>query len=97
MSRPDRLFHVEGLITAPFTYLRWLGDRAGMETLTKVWDKVVIDRASDLDEWVPHIKELLDRQVRVFGYVNNHYSGHAPENVAYLEQRLTDPVPADSR
>jgi hypothetical protein len=34
-------------VTADFTYIRWLGDRKGIEMLTKVWDKTIIDRSSE--------------------------------------------------
>jgi len=32
------------LITADFTYVRWLGNRKGIEEKTKTWDKVIVDR-----------------------------------------------------
>ena len=28
-------------VTTDFVYVRWLGDRKGMETLTTTWDKTV--------------------------------------------------------
>ncbi len=46
------------LVTSDFTYVRWLGDRKGIEKQTTTWDKTVIDRTSDLKNWV----ELLRRK-----------------------------------
>jgi len=93
MSRPDELFAKEGILTGPSAYIRWLGDRHGIEKITTTWDETVIDRRSDLERWAPHIKELLDRRFPIFGYVNNHYAGYAPATVELLEdllQRLGD-------
>jgi uncharacterized protein YecE (DUF72 family) len=39
-------------ITADWTYIRWLGDRKGIENVTKTWDKIVVDRSSQLAGWV---------------------------------------------
>ncbi len=30
--------------TADFAYVRWLGDRAGIEKLTREWNRTVINR-----------------------------------------------------
>ncbi len=88
MPRPDALFRHDGVVTADFVYIRWLGDRKGIEKLTTIWGEPVIDRARDLEEWIPPIKTLLDRKVQVFGYVNNHYSGHAPHDLELLLREL---------
>ena len=65
-----------------------LGDRYGIEKITTTWNEVVVDRDKALDGWIPHIKDALDKKLQVFGYVNNHYSGYAPENVDYLLDHL---------
>jgi uncharacterized protein YecE (DUF72 family) len=92
MARPDQLFNKSDIQTGRFHYLRWLGDRYGIEKITTTWNEVVVDRDKALDGWIPHIKDALDKKLQVFGYVNNHYSGYAPENVDYL----LDHLPADS-
>ncbi len=50
---------------------------------------MIVDRAADLNAWVPGIKHTLDQQVAVFGYVNNHYSGHARPIVDTLQELLS--------
>jgi uncharacterized protein YecE (DUF72 family) len=52
MPRPWEMKDKFDLITADFTYVRWLGDRKGIEELTTTWDKVIVDRQGDLSEWV---------------------------------------------
>ena len=74
------------LITADFTYVRWLGDRNGIEKLTKTWEKVIVDRTSQLKSWVDYLQPIKKRGVTIFAYANNHYAGHGPATVAqFLE------------
>jgi uncharacterized protein YecE (DUF72 family) len=72
-------------ITSDFTYVRWLGDRKGIERLTKSWDKTIVDRTSQLKTWVDYLQPIKKRGVTIFAYANNHYAGHAP---ATIEQFL---------
>lgn len=90
MTRPDHLFRDKEVISAPFTYIRWIGDRKKIEKLTKVWDNTILDREVELRQWVPHVRALLDRGVEVFGYMSNHYTGHAPADVDRLAAILDE-------
>jgi uncharacterized protein YecE (DUF72 family) len=65
-------------ITADFTYVRWLGDRKGIEKLTKTWDKTIVDRGPQLRSWVDCLKPIKKRGVTIFAYANNHYAGFGP-------------------
>lgn len=78
MSPPDQLFKNTGCLTTNFAYIRWLGDRKGIENITKVWNETVVDRTRDIAAWAPHIQDMLDKSIDVYGYVNNHYGGYAP-------------------
>jgi uncharacterized protein YecE (DUF72 family) len=69
-------------ITADFTYIRWLGDRKGIEQVTKTWDKAVVDRTNQLNSWVDFCYPIKRRGVTIFGYANNHYAGHGPDTIA---------------
>jgi uncharacterized protein YecE (DUF72 family) len=73
-------------ITTDFTYVRWLGDRKGIEELTTTWDKTIIDRTSELETWVEVFKKFVARNIKIFGYANNHYAGHAPETVRLFQK-----------
>jgi uncharacterized protein YecE (DUF72 family) len=69
-------------ITSAFTYVRWLGDRKGIEKLTKAWDKTIVDRTSQLKSWVDYLQPIKKRGVTIYAYANNHYAGHGPATVA---------------
>lgn len=71
------------LVTADFSYVRWLGNRKVIEEQTTTWDKTVIDRASDLKNWVDLLKAMVnDKRIRkLFAFANNHYTGHGPATV----------------
>jgi uncharacterized protein YecE (DUF72 family) len=68
-------------ITADWTYIRWLGDRKGIEQQTTTWDKTVVDRTGELTSWVNYCYQIKNRGVMIYAYANNHYAGHAPATV----------------
>ena len=88
MPRPTALFEKFDPITAGFTYIRWLGDRKGIEQRTKTWDTVIVDRTQELAEWVEIVRKVHKRRIQIFAYANNHYAGHAPETVEQFQQML---------
>jgi hypothetical protein len=63
-------------ITADWTYIRWLGDRKGIEEQTTTWDKTVVDRTTELSSWVDYCYQIKRRGVLIYAYANNHYAGH---------------------
>jgi hypothetical protein len=65
----------------PESPVRWLGDRKGIERITTTWNKTVIDRTNEIRSWVDVCYETVRRGVKVFGYANNHYGGHAPATI----------------
>ncbi len=80
MPRPWEMKEKFDMITADFAYVRWLGDRKGIEKQTTKWDKTVIDRTSDLKNWVEVFKSLVSNSkvLKIFAFSNNHYAGHGP-------------------
>ena len=52
MPRPWEFKAKFDFVAADFAYVRWLGDRKGIEEQTTTWDKTVVDRRSDLMNWV---------------------------------------------
>jgi uncharacterized protein YecE (DUF72 family) len=69
-------------ITEDFTYIRWLGDRKGIEVMTDTWDRAVVDRTQELSSWVDFCYQTQRRGVTIYAYANNHYQGHGPATVA---------------
>jgi len=88
MPPPKVYAERKDILTADFSYVRLLGDRKGIEKITKTWSEVVVDRNRDNDAWTPFIRDMLAKGQQVFGYVNNHYSGYAVADVEYLADKL---------
>jgi len=84
MPPVEDLIEKQDVVTADFAYVRWLGDRKGIEARTVRWDKLIVDRAAEMDRWTPALVALLERRIEVFGYFNNHYAGHAPGSIELL-------------
>ena len=82
VPRPWEMKEPFDLITADFLYVRWLGDRKGIEKQT-TWDKIIVDRQEDLRRWVELLRGLvMDKRIRkILAYANNHYAGHGPSTV----------------
>jgi len=80
VPRPWEMKEQFDMITADFAYVRWLGDRKGIEKQTTTWDKTVVDRTSDLKNWVEVFKSLVSntKVLKIFAFSNNHYAGHGP-------------------
>jgi uncharacterized protein YecE (DUF72 family) len=81
MPRPQQWFQKFDPITADFTYVRWLGDRKGIEEKTKTWTKLIVDRAPDLAEWVEVLKTVHKRKIQILAFANNHYAGYGPGTI----------------
>jgi uncharacterized protein YecE (DUF72 family) len=90
MPRPREWFAKGDPLTTDFAYIRWLGDRKGIEEVTKVWDRTVVDRTSDLAEWVEACRKFLKQKIRVFAFANNHYGGHAPDTLKLFEKLMEE-------
>jgi uncharacterized protein YecE (DUF72 family) len=83
MPRPWEMKEKLDLVTTDFLYVRWLGDRHGIEKITHTWDKTVVDRKNDLKNWVDVLRWMVfNKQIRkLFAFANNHYAGHGPATV----------------
>jgi uncharacterized protein YecE (DUF72 family) len=81
MPRPWEVKDGLDLVTADFVYVRWLGDRKGIEALSTTRDKTVIDRTDDLKNWAGLFRQFVSRNLKVYAYANNHYAGHGPGTV----------------
>ena len=48
-----------------------------------MWDKTVVDRESDLVNWVEVFKSMVrnTKVLKLFAFANNHYGGHAPATI----------------
>ena len=80
MPHPKNLENYD-LITADFSYIRWLGNRKDIEKLTTTWNSTIIDRTADLQTWVDVCEKIQKRGITQYVYANNHYAGFAPATV----------------
>jgi uncharacterized protein YecE (DUF72 family) len=93
MTSADQLVGKQDVVTANFAYLRWLGDRKGIEEKTQRWDRIIIDRTREMETWIPIIRALLKRGINILGFFNNHYAGFAPGSIRLFREmweRLRD-------
>ena len=93
MSPVQQLLQKFDVVTAGFTYIRFLGDRKGIEEKTQHWDRILVDREHEMESWIPEIRRLLARRLTVYAYFNNHYAGFAPGSIALFREvwgRLKD-------
>ena len=87
MPRPQEIMQKWDALTGEFAYIRLLGDRYAIEEQTKVWDKNIVDRNHELNEWA-EVTNAVRERVPVYTYVNNHFAGHAPQTVREYLQTL---------
>lgn len=78
MPGPKQLFAKFDPITADFAYVRWLGDRKGIEEKTKIWNKLIVNRTAELGDWVEVLRKVSERKIQILAFANNHYAGFGP-------------------
>ena len=69
--------------TADFAYVRWMGPNRNLVD----YSRIQIDRSRELGAWAAVLPGLAQR-ARVYGYVNNHFAGHAPASLRELQSAL---------
>jgi uncharacterized protein YecE (DUF72 family) len=79
------------VFTAPFVYLRFLGNRKEMDGAVKqaqdaglrkhAFESLLKDRTGQMKAWIAPIKNMLAKGTPVYAYFNNHYAGYAPGSV----------------
>lgn len=98
MPRPQEYFDLGDPITANFSYIRWLGDRKSIEEQTTRWERVIVNRENEMEEWIRVIRQMLKRGINILGFFNNHYAGWGPGSVdvfnkVWRSSVMTDPDP----
>ncbi|MCD6563924.1 MAG: DUF72 domain-containing protein [Thermoproteales archaeon] len=67
--------------TADFSYFRWHGRGR------RPWYYYLYSE-EELKEWVPKIREAVDKNKVFYGYFNNHFRGYAPRNALQMLKLL---------
>jgi len=77
--------------TADFAYIRWLGPNRDLVDHSRIQ----VDRSRETEMWAGAIRGLAARVRTVYGYMGNHFAGHAPASAralqALLGQRPVEP------
>ncbi len=64
-------------------------DRKGIEKISESnWNKIYIDRQSELKQVASLVNELVSKKVDVFLNINNHYEGSAPLTIERIKKYL---------
>jgi len=81
MDPLHKLANVEGIYTAPFVYIRFLGNHKTMNAAVKQarkegrrkrdWESLIQDRRNQMKLWIPPLKDLASRQIPTYVYFNN--------------------------
>ena len=90
MPHPAHLAEDLELLTTDFAYCRLIGDRKAVDSLTKTFDRIVIDQEERLGPWADLLRGLLQRVPEVYVYANNHYAGHGPATADEIARRVGD-------
>ena len=79
------------VFTAPFVYIRFLGNHKEMDAAVREardkgtrrsdWESLLQDRTAEMKQWIPPIKALVAKDIPTYVYFNNHYAGYAPGSV----------------
>ncbi len=91
MDPLPKLMQRGDIFTAPFVYIRFLGNHKEMDAAVKRaiddgkrkrdWEDLIVDRSEQMRQWLPSIKEVVARQIPTYVYFNNHYAGYAPGSI----------------
>jgi uncharacterized protein YecE (DUF72 family) len=94
-----KLTNTEGIYTAPFVYVRFLGNHNAMDAAVKKareegkrkrdWESLLLDRAEPMKLWIPPLKNLAKKRIPTYVYFNNHYAGYAPGSVELFAKLLS--------
>jgi len=85
----EPLLPPETHVTADFAYVRWHGHGG------RLWYDYDYS-PSELESWVPRVKETTKKAKKVYGYFNNHFSANAVKNAVEILGMLEMATPAQT-
>ncbi len=84
------------VFTAPFVYIRFLGNHREMDEAVKKareegkrkrdWEGLIRDRTDSMRSWIGPIRDIASRGTPLYVYFNNHYAGYAPGSVELFQK-----------
>jgi uncharacterized protein YecE (DUF72 family) len=96
MDSLPKLVHRPEVFTAPFVYIRFLGNHKEMDAAVqrareessrkRDWECILVDRSKQMKPWINPIRNLVKKKIPVYVYFNNHYAGYAPGSIELFWQ-----------
>jgi len=86
MPRIDTLAQAVDLVTADFCYVRFMGDRKGLEKKTQKFDRIIEDKTDDMKIWVEELKKIVAKGTRTYTFFSNYYAGYGPGSAKLFEE-----------
>ena len=66
IPRPWKMNEKLDLITADFTYVRWLRALKGIEEKTMAWDRTIVYHTGELNEWLDVLMKCFSSEYQKF-------------------------------
>jgi uncharacterized protein YecE (DUF72 family) len=82
----DNLAKALDLVTADFCYVRFMGNRKGLESQTRRFDKIIEDKTDDMTLWGTEIKKIVSQGTRTYVFFSNYYAGYGPGSAKLFEE-----------
>ncbi|HTN70803.1 MAG TPA: DUF72 domain-containing protein [Methylomirabilota bacterium] len=86
MPRIDTLAQAVDLVTGDFCYVRFMGDRKGLESKTEKFDQIIEDKTEDMKVWAEEIKKIVAKGTPTYTFFSNYYAGYGPGSARLFEE-----------
>jgi uncharacterized protein YecE (DUF72 family) len=86
MPRIDTLAQALDLVTSDFCYVRFMGDRKGLEQRTQKFDEIIEDKTEDMQVWAEELKKIVAKGTRTYTFFSNYYAGYGPGSAKLFEE-----------
>lgn len=86
MPRIDGLEKEMELLSRECCYVRFMGDRKGIESKTQKYDTIIEDKTEDMSIWADELKKIVARGVRTYAFFSNYYAGFGPGSAMIFEE-----------
>jgi uncharacterized protein YecE (DUF72 family) len=86
MPSIDTLAQALDLVTADFCYVRFMGDRKGLESKTQKFDQIIEDKTDDMRIWAREIKKIVAQGTPTYTFFSNYYAGYGPGSAKLFEE-----------
>ena len=93
LPHPSEVMERLDISTAPFGYVRLIGDRDAIDGMTKTFDKEVIDQGERIGRLARSLCGLRSEIREIWAFANNHYAGHGPASIDRLAKEVTGCLP----